>query len=95
MLFVAEYEVSWEGLEAAVSKRLEWDEFKPEGFRFLGEYTWHEGTPPFRGVAIFEADSVEDVHAFVLHYGPTVVMRVHPATDVMTGIASLQQRTGG
>jgi hypothetical protein len=95
MLFVAEYSVSWDGLEAAVAKRLEWGELKPETFKYLGEYTWHDGDPPFRGVTIFEAESVEDVHAFVLHYGPTIQLKVHSATDVMSGIQTLLESTGG
>jgi hypothetical protein len=32
--------------------------------------------------------------AFVLHYGPTLTMRLHPATDVATGIATLAPKTG-
>ena len=87
MLFVAEYEISWPTLDAAIAKRLEWDEAKPDGFRFIGEYVWQDGEPPFRGVAIIEAESVEAINSFVLHYGPTLKMRVHPASDVVTAIA--------
>lgn len=86
MLFVAEYEISWPTLDAAIAKRLEWDEAKPDGFRFIGEYVWQDGEPPFRGVAIIEAESVEAINSFVLHYGPTLKMRVHPASDVVTAI---------
>ena len=95
MLFVAEYSVGWDALEAAVAKRLEWGELKPDTFTYVGEYTWHEGDPPFRGVTIFEAASVEDVHAFVLHYGATVQFRIHAASDAMSAIETLLASTGG
>ncbi len=88
MLFVAEYEFSWDTLEAAMARRLEWDAMKPDAFRYVGEYIWQDGEPPFRGIAIFEAESVDDVNAFVLNYGPTLVMKVHPASDVVSAIAS-------
>ncbi len=87
MLFVAEYEITWPTLDAAIAKRLEWDGAKPDGFRFIGEYVWQDGEPPFRGVAIIEAESVEAINSFVLHYGPTLKMRVHPASDVVTAIS--------
>jgi len=89
MLFVAEYELSWPTLDAAIAKRLEWDDAMPEGFRFVGEYVWQDGEPPFRGVAIIEADSVEALNGFVLHYGPTLKIRVHPASDVVSAITRL------
>jgi hypothetical protein len=86
MLFVAEYEFGWEMLEAVVAKRIEWGEAQAEGFRFVGEYVWQDHDPPFRGVAIIDADDVEPLNAFVLHYGPTLKIRLHPATDVASGI---------
>jgi len=86
MLFVAEYELSWEALDAVIAKRLEWDDAKPEGFRFVGEYVWQDGEPPFRGIAIIDADSVEALNSFALHYGPTLKIRVHPASDVVSAI---------
>ncbi|RMG15160.1 MAG: hypothetical protein D6731_08910 [Planctomycetota bacterium] len=89
MLFVANYEVTWEALETAVAKRLEWNEAKPDSFRYVGEWVWHEGDPPFRGVAVVEVGSVEDLNAWVLHYGETLSLRIRPATDVVSGIASL------
>jgi hypothetical protein len=92
MLFVAEYELSWDALEAVIAKRLEWDEAMPDGFRFVGEYVWQDSDPPFRGVAIIEADSVEALNSFALHYGPTLRLRVHPASDVVSAIGSV--RTG-
>ena len=92
MLFVAEYELSWDALEAVIAKRLEWDEAMPEGFRFIGEYVWQDSEPPFRGVAIIEADSVEALNSFGLHYGPTLRLRVHPASDVVSAIGTV--RTG-
>ena len=86
MLFVAEYELTWPTLDAAIAKRLEWDEVMPDDFRFVGEYVWQNGEPPFCGVAIIEADSVEALNSFVLHYGPTLKVRVHPASDVVSAI---------
>jgi len=93
MLFVVEYELSWEALEAVIAKRLEWDDAMPDGFRFVGEYVWQDSDPPFRGVAIIEADSVEALNSFALHYGPTLRLRVHPASDVVSAIGTV--RTGG
>lgn len=89
MLFVAEYTFDWHSLEAVVAKRMDWDDIRPEGFRFVGEYVWKEGDPPFRGVVIIDADSVEDLNSFVLHYGPTLAMRIHPASDVASGVAMI------
>jgi hypothetical protein len=86
MLFVAEYELSWDMLEAAIAKRIEWDDAKPDGFRFVGEYVWQDREPPFRGIAIIDADSVEALNSFVLHYGPTLKVRLHAASDVVSGI---------
>jgi len=95
MLFVAEYELTWPALDAAIAKRLEWDDAKPDGFRFVGEYVWQDGDPPFRGVAIIEAESVEALNAFVLHYGPTLKIRVHPASDVVSAIAGAGAPSNG
>ena len=61
---------------------------QPEGFRFVGEYVWQDREPPFRGIAVIEADDVEALNAFALHYGPTLTMTFHPASDVHVGIAS-------
>jgi len=94
MLFVAEYEFGWDALSTVIAKRIEWGEALPEGFRFVGEYVWANGEPPFRGVAVVEAADVEALNAFVLHYGPTLTMRIHPATDVATGIATLTPEAG-
>jgi len=93
MLFVAEYEFGWETLSAVVARRLEWSDAQPDGFRFVAEYVWQDREPPFRGVAILDVDDVEVLNAFALHYGPTLKMALHPATDVATGIA--QVRHGG
>ncbi len=90
MLFVAEYEVTWEALEAATAKRLEWQAAQPDGFRFVGEYIWQDHDPPFRGVAIIEVDTVEALNAFTLHYGPTLKLRVHPASDVVSALNSVR-----
>jgi len=89
MLFVAEYEFGWDALSTVVAKRLEWSEAQPDGFRFVGEYIWQQREPPFRGVAVIETDAIEALNAFALHYGPTIKMTIHPATDVHSGIAML------
>jgi hypothetical protein len=91
MLFVAEYEFGWESFSAAVAKRLEWDAAQPDGFRFVGEYIWQDRDPPFRGIAIIEATDVEALNAFALHYGPTLKIAIHPASDVQSGIAMLHR----
>lgn len=91
MLFVAEYELTWDTLEAAMAKRLEWDELRPKGFRYIGEYVWQDGDPAFRGVVIFEADGIDAINAFTLQYGPSLTMKIHPADDVVSAIASLQR----
>jgi hypothetical protein len=93
MLFVAEYELGWEALDAVMAKRLEWDDAKPDGFEFVGEYVWQDREPPFRGVAIIEAESVEALNSFALHYGPTLKIRVHPASDVVSAIRAVSGRT--
>jgi hypothetical protein len=95
MLFVAEYELCWDALEAVIAKRLEWDEAMPDGFRFVGEYVWQDSDPPFRGVAIIDADSVEALNSFALHYGPTLRIRVHPASDVVSAIGMVRTGNGG
>jgi hypothetical protein len=92
MLFVAEYELQWDMLDAAIAKRLEWNTTMPEGFRFVGEYVWQDGEPPFRGVAIFEAADVEAINSFTLHYGPTLKIRIHPASDVVSAIGDVPSR---
>ena len=89
MLFVAEYEFTWDMLEAVITKRLEWDTEKPDDFRFIGEYVWQDHDPPFRGVVVVEAQSVDALSAFALHYGPTLKVRVHPASDVVAAIRAL------
>jgi len=94
MLFVAEYELSWDALDAVIAKRLEWDDAKPEGFRFVGEYVWQDREPPFRGIAIIDADSVEALNSFALHYGPTLKIRVHPASDVVSAIRMVSGNGG-
>lgn len=93
MLFVAEYGFGWASLASVVAKRIEWNEVHPEGFRFVGEYAWQAGEPAFRGVAIIEAADGESLHAFALHYGPTMTMAIHPTTDVVSGIAQVQAGT--
>jgi Protein of unknown function (DUF3303) len=89
MLFVAEYEFGWESLSAVVAKRIEWGDAEPDGFTFVGEFIWQDRQPPFRGIAVIEADDIEALNAFALHYGPTLTMVIHPATDVQSGIAML------
>lgn len=94
MLFVAEYDLDWEMLDAAIAKRLEWDYAIPDGFRYIGEYVWQERSPAFRGVVIFEADTVEAINSFTLHYGPTLKIRVHPASDVVSAIRTARSGAG-
>src|SRR5215470_11466523 len=48
------------------------------------EYIWQDRDPPFRGVAVIEAADVEALNAFALHYGPTLRMAIHAATDVQS-----------
>jgi hypothetical protein len=91
MLFVAEYEFDWESLSSVVAKRLEWNAVQPDGFRFVGEYIWQDRDPPFRGIAVIEAADVEALNAFALHYGPTLKIAIHVATDVQSGIAMLHE----
>ena len=86
MLFVAEYELTWDALEAVIAKRVEWEHAQPDGFRFIGEYVWQDHDPPFRGIAVIEADEVEALNHFALHYGPTLKLRLHPASDVVSAI---------
>lgn len=93
MLFIVEYDLTWENLEPVIAKRIEWDAAQPEGFRLIGEYVWQDHDPPFRGVAIIEAESVEALNAFVLHYGPTMRVSMHAASDVVSSIAGLRQGT--
>jgi hypothetical protein len=93
MLFVAEYDLSWDMLDACVAKRIEWEEAMPDGFRFVGEYVWQDRDPPFRGVAVIEANSVEAINAFVLHYGPALRVRVFPASDVVSAIGMAAAKT--
>ena len=94
MLFVAEYELSWDAFEAVIAKRLEWDDAMPDGFRFVGEYVWQDSDPPFRGVAIIEADSVQALNSFAMHYGPSLRLRVHPASDVVSAIGLVRTGNG-
>jgi hypothetical protein len=94
MLFVAEYEFGWDALSSVVAKRIEWGEVQPDGFHFVGEYVWTDRDPPFRGIAIIDADDAEALNAFALHYGPTLRMAIRAATDVASGIAMLTQESG-
>lgn len=93
MLFIAEYDFAWENLEAVIARRIEWDTAQPEGFRMVGEYVWQDRDPPFRGIAVIEAESVEALNAFVLHYGPTMRVSIHAASDVVSSIAALGHGT--
>ena len=91
MLFVAEYELTWDNLEPVIAKRIEWDQAQTEGIRVVGEYVWADRDPPFRGVAIIEAETVGALNAFVLHYGPTLKLSLHAASDVVSSVARVQQ----
>jgi hypothetical protein len=65
---------------------LEWDAAQPAGFRFVGEWVWKDLDPAFRGVAVLEVDDVEALNAFALHYGATITLSFHAASDVMSAI---------
>lgn len=97
MLFVAEYDLNWDMIDAAAAKRVEWEDAMPDDFKFVGEYVWQDRDPPFRGVAIIETDSVESINAFVLHYGPALRVRIYPASDVLSaiGLAGTKPRRAG
>jgi len=89
MLFVAEYTFAWDALTTVAAKRLEWDAMQPEGFRFVGEWVWKDREPAFRGVAVLDVDDVEALNAFALHYGATINVTFHPASDVMSALAQV------
>lgn len=82
MLFVVEYTIAWTELDTVLAKRMEWEAVKPPSFRYIGEWVWQEADPPFRGMAVIEAEGVDSLNAYVLHYGPSVKVKIHPATDV-------------
>lgn len=92
MLFVAEYAFAWDALAAVAAKRLEWEGAQPEGFRFVGEWVWKDREPAFRGVAVIEAEDVEALNSFALHYGTSLTMTFHPVSDVMSALAQIGTR---
>lgn len=92
MLFVAEYAFAWDALATVAAKRLEWDAAVPEGFRFVGEWVWKDREPAFRGVAVIEAEDVEALNAFALHYGTSLAMTFHPVSDVVSALAQIDAR---
>jgi hypothetical protein len=92
MLFVAEYAFAWDALATVAAKRLEWDAAQPDGFRFVGEWVWKDREPAFRGVAVIEAEDVEALNAFALHYGTTLTMTFHPVSDVMSALTQIGVR---
>jgi hypothetical protein len=91
MLFVVEYTIAWTELDTVLAKRMEWEAVKPPSFRYIGEWVWQEADPPFRGMAVVEAEDVDSLNAYVLHYGPSVKVKIHPATDVPS---AMKQATG-
>ncbi|MDJ0848421.1 MAG: hypothetical protein QNK04_08595 [Myxococcota bacterium] len=92
MRFALEYEVGWDQIEMAIAKRIAWDDAQPEDFRFEAEYLWPSGKG-FRGVAIAEVGSVASLNALITHYGPTLEMRAHPASDVLSSIEQLRDES--
>ncbi len=92
MRFALEYEVGWEQVELAIAKRIAWDEAQPEDFRFEAEYSW-PSSEGFRGVAIAEVGSVAALNALIAHYGPTLKMRAHPASDVLSMIEQFRDES--
>jgi hypothetical protein len=89
MLFVAEYPFPWDARPTVAAKRLEWDAAQPDGFRFVGEWVWKDREPAFRGVAVLEVDDVGALNAFALHYGATITLSFHAASDVMSAITQI------
>ncbi len=92
MRFALEYEVGWEQVELAIAKRIAWDDAQPDDFRFEAEYIWPSGEG-FRGVAVAEVGSVASLNAIIAHYGPTLRMRAHPASDVLSTIEQLRSES--
>ena len=92
MLFVVEYTIAWTDLDTVLAKRMEWEAVKPSSFRYVGEWVWQESDPPFRGMAVVEAEDIDALNAYVLHYGPSVKVKIHPATDVPS---AMKQASGG
>lgn len=92
MIFVIEYTVAWADLDTVLAKRMEWEGVRPAGFKYVGEWVWQQAEPPFRGMAVVEADSIDVLNAYVLHYGPSIKVQIHPATDVPT---AMKQAMGG
>jgi len=54
MLFVAEYELNWDALDAVVAKKMDWNEIRPDGFRSSASTSGPIATA-FRGIAVIEA----------------------------------------
>ncbi len=94
MRFALEYEVRWDELEQAIAKRIDWDEVQPDDFRFEAEYIWPAAGGGFRGVAIAEVGSAASLNSLIFHYGPTLELRVSPASDVLSTIASYRDEQG-
>ena len=92
MLFVAEYTFPWDALATVAAKRMEWDAAQPDGFRFVGEWVWKDHEPAFRGVAVLDVEDVEALNAFALHYGATITLTFHAASDVMSALAQVGMR---
>ena len=96
MLFVAEYSFAWDAIDTVAAKRLEWNAAQPEGFRFVGEWVWKDHEPAFRGIAVIDVADGEALNAFALHYGPTLSVTFHPASDVVSALAQISDaRDGG
>ncbi len=95
MRFALEYVVGWEQLDEAIAKRIDWDEVQPDDFRFEAEYIWPAAEGGFRGLAIAEVGSAAALNSLLFHYGPVLVVRASPASDVLESIASYRDEQGG
>jgi hypothetical protein len=86
MLFLGNYEIKLENLDAAVAKRLDWDVAAPEGMKLVGEWVSHGSGDVVRGVVVFETNDPADIQSMILYYGTAVKFDVRPASDVPSAV---------
>ena len=86
MLFLANYEIPLENLDAAIAKRLDWDVASPEGMKLVGEWVQHGSGAVVRGVVVFETNDPADIQQMILYYGKSVTFDVRPASDVPSAV---------
>ena len=82
MLFLANYEIPLENLDAAMAKRLDWEVAAPETMKIVGEWVAHGSGEIVRGVVVFETSDPADIQQLVLYYGKSVTFDVRAASDV-------------